>query len=195
MPSFTIPSSAGRQWATATIEQINGQPGLGFFQLTLQLTLHVDAADDQSTEQLADLCADVRIGPRMLGRLTTPPQALPIRATTWGQESSVGLSIDLDLVRLEALEAARQGSDLQLSLMVYTRLISSSGDSRWSTSTAGYLVNQGMWVQVLNSSVIARHFCSRFLWSARTYHPTSLLLPQTFNTRSGPWNVATTEMP
>ena len=33
--------------------------------------------------------------------------------------------------------------------MVYTRLISSSGDSRWSTSTAGYLVNQGMWVQVL----------------------------------------------
>ena len=78
------------------------------FQLTLQLTLHVDAADDQSTEQLADLCADVRIGPRMLGRLTTPPQALPIRATTWGQESSVGLSIDLDLVRLEALEAARR---------------------------------------------------------------------------------------
>src|SRR5579862_2087270 len=148
MPSFEIQSGLGRRWASATFEQINGSPGLGFCRLNFNLSLHVEPATTETPDCLLDLRADLRVGNALLGLAAVSPQMLPIKPVNYGQDRSLGLGIDLDHPRLEALEAARNGKDLQLTFMVYSQLLTGSGETSWNTSSAGFVANQSTWAQV-----------------------------------------------
>ncbi|MGH7722094.1 MAG: hypothetical protein ACRENL_04560 [Candidatus Dormibacteria bacterium] len=156
MTSFDIRGVQGRRWAHVTIDQLSGGPGLGFYQLYLNLTLHVEAAAETNDPAfrntpytLTDLTADLRLGSGLVGSATASPQNLPVAPVDWTQDRSVQLRMELDRLRLEAIESARGGKDMQLALMFWVQLTDPSGTVHWQQENVSHLLTQSAWVQIL----------------------------------------------
>lgn len=154
--NFDIRGVQGRRWASVTISDLTGGAGLGYFQLNLNLNLHVEAASDSNDPSSANtpfsltaLLAEIRLGPSLLGVATATQQSVPVIPHSFTSDPTVQLRLDLDRRRLEAIEAARDGKDMSLALMIYAQLTDSAGPPRWETQTAAYVVSQSTWVQFL----------------------------------------------
>ncbi|MGH7723222.1 MAG: hypothetical protein ACRENL_10410 [Candidatus Dormibacteria bacterium] len=148
--------SQGRRWASATIDQLSGGAGLGFYHLYLNLTLQVEAASESNDPAfrntlytLTDLRAEIRLGNGLVGMATASPQSLPVTPVNFTLDRSIQLRMELDRSRLEAIEAARGGKDMQLAIMFYAQMTDPSGTARWETQNAGHLLTQSTWTQIL----------------------------------------------
>lgn len=150
-PSFNLTASTGRTWAEVSLVDVRGGNGLGFHRLSFDFKLHIDGADQTTAERLIMLFADVTVGAKPLGRATAVPYQLPIRVVAWSTASQVALEMDLERSRLEAVEAVRNGGDLQVNLMVYTTLEGPNGDTRLQSQQMSHSINQGVWVHILDA--------------------------------------------
>jgi hypothetical protein len=71
-----------------------------------------------------------------------PVESYPARTN----QRQVELVCDLDRARVEAIEAARNGGNLALDVWLSWRF----GDGHVSSNQEGFVVNQGVWVEVLS---------------------------------------------
>jgi hypothetical protein len=130
---------------------IRGTSGLGFYRLSFDIRLHIEAAEPAAAERLSTLFADVTAGPKPLGRAVAMPQQLPVRPVGYGNSSQLVLELDLDRSRLEALEDVRNGADLQLNMMVHCTLEDPAGNTRPHSQQVSNTINQGVWVRILEA--------------------------------------------
>jgi len=149
MADFQISSNSGRQWASGTIKQVNGQRGLGFYRLTFILMLNIDTSDAVLGDRLTDLVGDVFAANTPLGRAHPMPNQLPVQPYNFVQEKQVNLELELDRARLEALEHVRGGKDLAFNLNLYTTLTDSNGNVRQVNVGGAHVLNQSAWIALL----------------------------------------------
>ena len=156
MPDFQITANSGRQWAGGHLKQVQGRRGLGFYRLTFLLELSVDTSDSVLGAALAGFLADVMVGGFPIGRAEPTPHQLPIIPYNFVQERQINLELDLDRIRLDAIENVRNGKDLTFNLTLYATLTDSTNQPRQMTASAAYTVNQGVWLAVLEQMGYAK---------------------------------------
>jgi hypothetical protein len=145
---ISSPARGGDTFGTGSISRLSGEPGMGFFRLNVNIDLVIEpAGGQQEVLELADLLATARIGARPLGAFTStglgyfPVRSYPARV----QRQSIVLACDLDRVRLEAIETARNGGNVQFTFSFQGRF----RDGSTFSADEAYEVNQGVWVDVL----------------------------------------------
>jgi hypothetical protein len=114
--SFDLTVNA-RTWGKGTVTHVAGQRALGFYRLMLQLTINVHPLSDGIQYKLTGFSGDTTAQNRLLGSLLVTAHMFPLTAQAgWVSSQTLGLYIDLDRARLEALEEVRAGGDLQVSM-------------------------------------------------------------------------------
>jgi hypothetical protein len=145
---FSISGPNNTQFATGTISDIRGVPGLGFFRvaLTVKLTVESSDASQPSPPQLIDLVADLKMGGIPAGRFAPDLNALPVISyPNRNHRASLQMECDFDRARIEAIETARAGGHLWFDVYMTGRF--STGPMPFVTGN--YHLNQGVWVNVL----------------------------------------------
>jgi hypothetical protein len=148
--TFTISLiGIGNRFAEGEVATVLGQRGVGFHRLMIELKFVVDP-HPQPSPRVTQLVADV-MGPsnQLLGRAHPSPNHLPMGAYDFVHDHRVTMSLDLDRKRLEAIEDLRAGGDLQLNLTIYSTLEDGSGGLNQQQFQVATVVNQGVWVRVL----------------------------------------------
>jgi hypothetical protein len=148
--SIPLPAGGGRRFGTGSISRLRGEQALGFYRLNMTIDFVVEpagSATEQDPPALTELVAEARIGGRFLGRFVPAETgSLPLRSYPGhSNQSSVTLTCELDRSRVEAIEEARAGGNLQLDVRIQGRFsdgTSFQGDEQ-------HTVNQGVWVEVL----------------------------------------------
>jgi hypothetical protein len=150
--SFFINSPTGAgSFGTGAVNRVAGERALGFFRLNLHIDFVIEPAGTPAGQQdplrLTELAAEVRVGGRSLGHFVPlSPGYLPIQSYPGrANRQSITLSCDLDRARVEAIEEARSGGHLALDVSIQGRF----GDSSPLSGNEAYMVNQGVWVDVL----------------------------------------------
>lgn len=143
------PAGGGGTFATGSVASVGGEPGLGFFRVSLALEFVIEPAGsthDADTPQLTELMAEARIAGKLIGRFVPMPGYLPVRS--YPQRSNrayIPLACDLDRARIEAIETQRAGGHLTLDISLNGRFSCGSALSFGEQ----HVVNQGIWVDVL----------------------------------------------
>jgi hypothetical protein len=153
---MTTPLTFGAYgFADATPGALTGEAGLGFYRLQLQVKLQIHGIDGDPgrAAELRDLRVDVSMAApnqQRLGRLTPEPRFLPLRNYDRASSFEGSLAMDLDVARLEALEAVRNGGDLMLELSWHSAIADSNGTVHHSTHDEVFEVLQSNWIRVIN---------------------------------------------
>jgi hypothetical protein len=148
---LSSPVNSGQTFATGSITGVRGNPGLGFFRMSIAVEFVVEPAggsvSDPGRVSMVDLTADVMAGGKLLGTFTAPISSFPVRSyPERSNRAHINLSCDLDRARIQAIEDVRAGRDLDLQFTFAGRF--SSSDSAFSAGES-YIVNQGVWIGVL----------------------------------------------
>ena len=144
------PRGGGASFGTGSVSSIGGDRGLGFFRLNLTVEFVIEPSGNSGGQsglpQLTELIAEVRVNSGLIGRFTTMPGYLPIQSyPERSNRASVPLTCDLDRARIEAIEGARAGGNLELAIYFNARF-----DNGHAISfSESYPVNQGVWIDVL----------------------------------------------
>lgn len=78
-------------------------------------------------------------------------QQLPISPASYGISAQVTLEVDLDCWRLEAVEAVRNGGDLQLLMVMHAIVEDHASNRRVHQQGLNHTINQGVWVRILEA--------------------------------------------
>ena len=149
--TFMLSGPAGETFGWATIARVNGTPGVGFFRLGVVIDIRTEPTGTTpgatDSPRLTELVGEVRIAGRSVGRFTPiQPGYLPVDSyPARTNQQQVELVCELDRARVEALEVARGGGNLALDVWLSWRF----GEGRYSSNQEGFVVNQGIWVEVL----------------------------------------------
>ena len=155
--SVDITSNAGRRWGTVAVESVSGQRAVGFSRLLIGLKLPVStrpsgSPDDVPFETLAAMPVELMVGGPgggYVGRSEPFPAQLPIEDALYDFDRHLQLAFDLDRLRLEAIENARNGSDLTLTFNLFPALLNRIGQTRQTSQQLVYLIDQSRWLKVL----------------------------------------------
>jgi hypothetical protein len=142
------PARAGGMFGTGTVVRLSGEPGVGFFRLTINVELVIEPADaEQDKLAVTEFEALARMDGGLVGRFTpTVMGYLPIRSYSGRvQRQALTLSCDLDRSRIAAIEAFRAGGNLVFGFSMHVRFSDGSSVS----VDEGHIVNQGVWIDIL----------------------------------------------
>lgn len=143
-------------FAELELKAIQGSPGLGFYRLMADVnyTTHGKKAEEEVTVSNigGTLCVRGRdTQDRFLGHvwLENPESALVTYEHMY--ERNLQFEIELDAMRLAAIEDIRLGGDLNFTLHI-CGIARNASDGRLHTMTAPlqYLANQSTWIKVLD---------------------------------------------
>lgn len=145
---ISSPARAGNNFGTGTVARLAGEPGVGFFRLTMHIDLVVEpAGTEQERAALTEFEAVARIDGQLVGRFTpTVMGYLPISSyPSRIHRQTLTLSCDLDRPRIAAIDAVRGGGNLVFGFSIQARF--SDGSS--TSVEEGHTVNQGVWIDIL----------------------------------------------
>ena len=141
----------GQILADVSVDSILGQPAVGFGRLLIALGLQVRDRRLAERPTLVDVGGELLVRDaagtlHYLGRLqaTLPPIAIEIGPSV----ALVGLEVELDHARLDALELLRQGNDLTLELTVRARLAVGK-DTHVVATSAAHQIGHAAWELIL----------------------------------------------
>jgi hypothetical protein len=150
--TFMLSGPAGETFGWAAVARLNGGRGLGFFRLGVVIDIRTEPSGTSSgatdSHRLTELVGEVRISGSLVGRFTPiqlgylPVESYPARTN----QRQIELVCDLDRARVEAIEVARGGGNLALDVWLSWRF----DDGHVFSNQEGFIVNQGVWIEVLS---------------------------------------------
>jgi len=150
--AFMLSGPGGSTFGWAAIARVNGGRGLGFFRLGVVVDIRTEPSGTSpgapEPPRLTELVGEIRISGCSVGRFTPiQPGYLPVESyPARTNQRQIELTCDLDRARIQAIEAARGGGNLQLDVWLSWRF----DDGQVSSNQEGFIVNQGVWIEVLS---------------------------------------------
>jgi hypothetical protein len=155
--SISIEQPSGHRLAEVRRIRVHGLPGVGGYTLVINLQLSVTAPATDS--YLSNLSIRVDWGDnqqRMIGT-GVPDQAQPIRLTQYSNEATISFRLLLSPTQIEAIEALRNGGDINLSIWLRGNVFRDS-NSYTIQQQGTFPVSQQEWVEALNRMEYCRSF-------------------------------------
>ena len=151
MGHFTL---NGRVVAEVKISRFQGQVGLGFYRLLVQLDLVFMRMPEGEGAILHELTGDLQIEGRYAGSLRLFQELGQFSIGQYEGSLPVFLVADLSLRQLQAIEDLRQGKGLtigvNISMTCWGKLHAGAGLLRSSSGYLSHQVSQGAWIEILN---------------------------------------------
>ena len=144
----------GRVVAEVKISRFQGQVGLGFYRLLVQLDLVFMRMPEGEGAIIHELTGDLQIEGRYAGSLRLFQELGQFSIGQYEGSLPVLLVADLSLRQLQAIEDLRQGKGLTIgvntSMTCWGKLHGGTGLLRASSGYLSHQMNQGAWIEVLN---------------------------------------------
>lgn len=155
--SISIEHPNGRRLAEARRIGVHGLPGVGGY--TLVVNLHLSVFPPGSDTYLRDLAVRVDWGDnqqRMIGT-GAPDQAQPVRISKYDNEKLLCFRMLLSPSQIEAIEALRNGGDINLSIWI-SGSVFQDGSTSSIQQQGAFTVRQQEWIEVLERMDYRRTF-------------------------------------
>jgi len=147
---MSLTFNSGMLFARWDVERVTGEKGLGFHRLLLDVRLHGPGATAETTLRGIGLrlSASGTGGAGYLGRFEPLDRPFWYPVPLNGLDLAIQFEAVIDLRRIDAIEAVRNGGDLDLRLTL-RGIVSRSDERHLVHEEQPYHVNQGIWVRTL----------------------------------------------
>jgi len=140
-------------FARILISNLQGETGLGFYRLIIQTRLFWSERKEDQLVKLSDINGELSImfpngDKKFVGRTFYRLSQSELKSRTSSHDDYLSFEIELDRVRIEAIEDGRKGGDFTFEFTFKARGMIQN-DSTLVESKLNYQVNQSTWIKVL----------------------------------------------
>ena len=147
--SISIDNSRGHRIAEVKRISVHGLPGVGGYTLAINLHLMVTASVTEVFLNNLSIRIELADGSQRLLGIAIPDQAQPISISQYDNEKIVTFRLLLSPNQIEAIEALRNGSDIDLSISLLGNIVNEVNSKKIQQQST-FKVNQQEWVEALN---------------------------------------------